>query len=198
MNRQLVNLIIWQSIDGASGADDSIRYRQDLIHPEYVDSLNGFYTYVLDSAIYMSDSFYVGFQRSNADSLEVGFDMNSPRTGKLFFYSNGNWRSSLFAGTVMIRPVTGAPLQIPSGITERGESAAWNVYPNPARDHLILPEGEYRGKHYLVMDVNGRIQQSGVLNDNYLELVNLNPGFYIFKVVSPEGIEEHYAKIIIQ
>ncbi len=198
LNKELVNLIVWQSIDGAGGTDDSIRYRKDLVHPEYVDSINGFYTYVLDSALWMSDSFYVGFQRANADSLQIGFDINSPRKNKLFFYTGGSWRPSLFGGTVMIRPVMGKALNIPSGRAVIKGPELLSIYPNPARKRLFIRNVQaVETAYYQIVDVQGREVLQGTLNGKELDVSTLRPGFYILRLMFAEKRKSFSAKFII-
>lgn len=198
LNNELLNLIVWESIDGAAGTDDSIRYRKDLLRPEYVDSINGFYTYVLDSALWMTDSFYVGFQRANADSLEIGFDINSPRKNKLFFYTGGSWRPSLFSGTAMIRPVMGAPLDIVSGEAVPPRFSPITLYPNPVGQRLFIRgEASMQAAYYQIMDVQGRELLRGTLNGNSLDLSMLRPGFYLFRLSNLENRKIFTAKFII-
>ncbi len=198
LNKELINLIVWQSIDGASGTDDSIRYRKDLLRPEYVDSINGFYTYVLDSALWMTDSFYVGFQRANADSLQIGYDINSPRKNKLFFYTGGRWRPSLFSGTAMIRPVMGAPLDMVSGEAAEPQFSSLSLYPNPAGERLFIHGSvPLQAARYQIFDLQGREVQQGILSGNSLDVRMLRPGVYLLRMMHSEKRKIFSAKFMI-
>ncbi len=198
LNNELINLIVWQYIDGSTGSDDSIRYRKDLVRPEYVDSLNGFYTYVLDSALWMTDSFYVGFQRANADSLQIGYDINSPRKGKLFFYTGGSWRTSLFGGTVMIRPVMGKPLDIVSGRERIEKPEQLTLYPNPARGRIFIRSATpVEPAFYQIMDMQGREVLQGNLNGRELDISMLRPGFYLLRLQLRDRKKIYTGKFII-
>jgi len=73
------SLTIWSAIAPVgqpSSNLDVIAYSAESILPIYTDTINGFHLYLLDSAIYVSGRFYVGWQQSSSFLLNVGLDRN--------------------------------------------------------------------------------------------------------------------------
>lgn len=184
----LINLVIWESLDQPSGVEDSIRYREDLIKPVYVDSMNGFYTYVLDSGLYVEDSIYIGFQQTSMDDLRIGFDQNNDASAHTFYYVAGSWKQSSLPGALLMRPVIGAPL--PVGIEKRPtqQVEALTVYPNPV-SHVLniqLPEAMTGGK-MTVYNIIGQPVWQGEATQR-LSTSDLASGWYLIRLDNGEQI----------
>ncbi len=143
--KQLINIIVWQSLDFVNGVTDVVLYSESFKKPIYVDSSNGFTTYVLDTAqILPAGKFYIGFQLLT-DTVYLGRDMNNNSSGHLFVNTGLNWASTITdTGAVMMRPMFGncIPLNTPLGINGFVKSCS-NIllYPNPTNDavHIKMP-----------------------------------------------------------
>lgn len=132
----LFSVIVWDSIDLAPGAPgDHILYRQDFQTPEFVDTLNGFYTYVLDTPKVVSGNFWVGWQQGQSNNLGIGYDVNHDAGQYTYYNLFGNWSPSVLHGAMMIRPVLGK--ELPAGTGEPGITGqVVSVFPNPVPDVL--------------------------------------------------------------
>lgn len=158
----LINLIVWQSLDRPNGFDDVELYRQDLIFPEYKDSLNGFTTYRLDSAVLVTDTFYIGFQQVGTDNLRIGFDQNVDASAELFYYVSGSWQVSSLAGAVMMRPVMGEAIPFGVGVPTQPKIAGLTVYPNPTNGQFRLSGIQPGNGQLMVYDIAGRLVWQGL------------------------------------
>jgi len=135
-------LTIWQKIAPVgepSSNQDLIVYSGEPARPIYTDTINGFHLYLLDSAIFVSGKFYVGWEQSSSFLLNVGLDRNYKLNGvsapnpNLFYNVSGSWRKSTIPGTIMVRPVMGEQWPDPSSTVKIEQKIAYTVYPNPAK-----------------------------------------------------------------
>ena len=58
----------------------------------------------------VDDIFYVGWKQLSDTFLNAGLDINTPHSGRQFYWINGIWNPSQVNGSLMIRPVVGTPL----------------------------------------------------------------------------------------
>ena len=180
ISNDLVNLVVWQRLDRPSGTADIVLYRKDLIFPEYKDSLNGFTTYRLDSAVFVTDTFYIGFQQVGTDNLRIGFDQNVDAKEHLYFYVSGSWQQSSLPGAVMMRPVLGDAIPFGVSVPEQPTFTTLSAYPNPTTG-LIRLEGIEPGHGLLtVFDVTGRVVWQG-RGQTQLALNEQSAGIYFIR-----------------
>jgi len=74
--------------------------------PYYVDSVNGFYTYKLDTPIILSGRIFFGWAQFDERNLQIGYDLNSPLGNKhMYVQTFGTWKKSTITtpGSPMIR-----------------------------------------------------------------------------------------------
>lgn len=74
--------------------------------PLYVDSVNGFTTYILDTPVIISGKFYLGWAQSDTRNLQIGYDLNTT-LGRphMFIFTSGSWKPSAISpdGSPMLR-----------------------------------------------------------------------------------------------
>ena len=75
-------------------------------------------------------------------------------------------------------------LDLTSSVTEAENTQELNLYPNPAKDFVMVDEAP-QGSTYLIFDLNGRLVDQGVLNSNRIDL-SLPEGTYITNIKSAE------------
>ncbi|MGB3618377.1 MAG: hypothetical protein WBA12_09670, partial [Catalinimonas sp.] len=75
-------LAFWSSLD------DSVRLVQNA-SVRYPGALNAYAEYLLDSALIVQDTFYVGFIQQGSRTVKLGFDINTPPAGGAFFNVDG-------------------------------------------------------------------------------------------------------------
>ena len=138
VNDLLFTLFIWKNIDFTTGEEDTL-FQKDFMKPIFVDSINGFATFVLDEAIFLeAGSFFVGWQQVDNRNLQIGLDVNNSATNKMRIFSNGSWFSSSVNAAPMIRPILGKQVEFINTSVKELKQESFVVYPNPANDILKL------------------------------------------------------------
>jgi len=174
-------LTVWSSL-----SPETIIYQKSGYKPQYEDSLNKFYRYILDTPVGLSGTFYVGWKQTTGDFLNVGFDRNTNYSSTNIFYNtSGTWYPSMYSGSLMIRPVLGK--ELPIGIHETaGISSNINLFPNPVSDHLLHfsfenPEQMKELSQIKVFDLTGRTVCIAPFSTT-LDLPDLQSGLYFLMI----------------
>ncbi|MFH0893057.1 MAG: T9SS type A sorting domain-containing protein [Bacteroidota bacterium] len=176
-------LTIWND---AAGTPGSIIYSKANTKPLYEDSLNEFHTYVLDSSIYMSGTFYIGWVQTTTDVLNVGLDSNTSSQQHIFYNTSGAWNNSIFPGSLMIRPVVG---NTAVGIPEIKTEISFSVFPNPANTqiHFKLQNESTNNPLFMqVFDITGK----QILHQEFIEVLDIstwNNGLYLVRIFDSKG-----------
>lgn len=199
-NQQFFYLTIWNDNNGKPG---EIIYQSDRgIMPEFSDNLNQFVSYEIDPVIFNSKNtvFYVGWQQTTDDILNIGFDFSRNSREHIFYNTSGTWNASRYEGSLMIRPVFGSPESSnkPDDDKNRG---ALKVSPNPANQNtpvtIQLPP-HIKDKTNLSVDVysmTGEKVYSGTYQEE-IRLQNLSRGIFLLRVSGPH-LEKSYSKKIV-
>jgi len=195
-NVQLFYLTVWND---ANGKPDQVLY-EELVLPRFADSLNKFVTYHLDPPLRISSTFYVGWEQTTDDNLNVGYDRYNNSREQVLFNVSGEWLTSTFNGSPMIRPIVGKP--IPLGIPNRQEEAvSMKIYPNPASGERIqvdFPSSLDKTGIYTLHLYNLFGQE--VAREPYAEsftLPGLAPGIYIITLSGSSSQVVATAKLVI-
>ncbi|MEI7802949.1 MAG: T9SS type A sorting domain-containing protein [Bacteroidota bacterium] len=175
---KLFSIMVWKSL-----APTVQLYEQDFLHPTYIDSINGFATYVLDTPKAISDTFYVGMLQSYPVYYYVGLDRNTDSHLNNYYNVTGTWNQSSFPGSLMIRPVVGAKLPVVSAapkISERNISV--HLYPNPSSDVIHIDVLNSLAAEIYITDMAGKIvhHSEGVYENLFVG--NLDAGMYLLTV----------------
>ncbi|HWB62202.1 MAG TPA: hypothetical protein VG603_01740, partial [Chitinophagales bacterium] len=63
--------------------------------PYYIDSVNGFTTYVLDTPMIVSNKIYFGWTQTDERRLQIGYDVNSTQgRPHMYIYAGGIWKAT--------------------------------------------------------------------------------------------------------
>lgn len=189
---ELFSFYIWRKLDlDNSGSLEDTLYIRDFQRPLYVDSINGFATFKLDTPLIIQDTVYVGWQQVTDKSIGIGLDVNNDATDHMFYFANSQWFQSSLYGAPMIRILVGKDVPIAAtGISEQKVEALkqLKVYPNPANTYLQLQvDGLNISKDRQsidVFDISGRKVSCDQLNDLRLDVSNLQQGMYIIQVLT--------------
>ncbi len=176
-NIQYFHLTVWNDDLGIPG---EIVYSEENLRPGFEDSLNSFYEYKLNAPVPVDGVFYVGWQQTNNEFLNVGYDLNRNSSNRLFYRNGGIWYNTQAQGALMIRPATGTriltsdpPLSIPSEFT---------MYPNPARNGFRLDFTDISGTWVVrIFNIHGE-QLKTVHNPDWIDISNFVPGMYIIEL----------------
>ncbi len=194
-------LAVWTGVGSPQG--NPIYVSDSLYSPTYFPGFyNGFYTYVLDQPVAVSDTFYVGWIQVEGDLLNIGLDRNINANQHMFFsLSNGeSWITSNLKGAWMMRPIFG-DVSSPIGIKETSKAPEFTLFPNPADDILYISNSwnEDPNKYQLrVFDNTGRLIAAEENLPNSLNLDTLKPGFYMVHIVAKSGTYSHTYKIVVK
>ncbi len=180
-------LNVWDNNNGKPG---TLRYSQLGMRPEYSNELNRYHRYQLDSAISVSDTFFVGWTQTVEKLINIGFDRNRINNHRILYTSGGFWNTSSFSGSLMLRPVVRmTPLVYSSPPIPVKET--FLVYPNPAHDILIVEQKEYSKGHemlYVLTDMSGRQVFCGSISERtILDISGLMKGIYLLIIKDKSG-----------
>ncbi|HOE03909.1 MAG TPA: T9SS type A sorting domain-containing protein [Bacteroidales bacterium] len=175
-------LMVWENDGGVPG--DTL-VEQIGVRPIYTDSLNEYRYYALDTPVFVSGAFFIGWVKTTDDMLNVGFDKNRDASSKLLYNTDGNWTQSSLKGAIMVRPVFGKdpnPLSIPVVPESR-----FVLYPNPASNQVNIASeyGTLDGECF-IYDCSGRLQFSGKAYET-IDVSQWNNGLYIVHVMRDTG-----------
>lgn len=181
-NEQFFNLCVWNDNNGKPGT----RIYNREVWTMFSDSLYEPVTYYLEEPVRITERFYVGMEQSTDDNLNIGFDRYYNSQDYLFFNVTGQWNTSAYSGSLMIRPVVGPPL--PLGVDHTvAEKSPLILYPNPASGILNvanLPAGK-TNLSALIIDITGREVMSANPHSS-INISQLTNGIYILTVLDQE------------
>lgn len=173
--------------------------------PEYrLDGINHFVEYPLDSTIYVSGTFYVGWTQTNSVNMNIGFDKNRNNQNKIFRNSTGSFVNTTFEGSLMMRPVFVAAIDPWAGVGEgpsTGSGRQLVLYPNPANNAFTvhLEDIVDGGASLQVMDATGRIvMQERYMNGGTFSTGALANGLYVVRAMDRTGLPIAQARLLIQ
>jgi len=201
-NQRFFNLRIWGDNNGFPG---DLIYEQLNEFVEYSNSLTEFYTYLLDEPLLVNGVFYVGWEQTTNDNLNLGLDRNTNSKNKIFFNADGQWlTSSIPGGSLMMRPVLGREEFL--GMEEGPETppATFKVYPNPLRGnqlHFELPASEKSPENLenLRIDIYNLLGQqvSSRKYSNPLPVTVSEKGLYMIQLINTRTHKKYTTRLII-
>jgi len=177
-NQRAFDLMVWDNNGGLPG---NILYTREEVMVEQGDLINGFHTYNIKTAVPVNGIFYVGWKQRSDTFLNAGFDINTPHGGKQFYWINGNWIQSQVQGSLMIRPVVGAPITTSINDIRYRSRIQIHLWPNPAKDFIRIDPGDLpvTGLVYVtIFDLQGRELLKVPFSDP-INISSLHEGIYI-------------------
>jgi hypothetical protein len=194
-NKREFDLMVWNDNKGVPG---DILYTMQEVMVEQGDAINGYYNYTLPDGVLVNDIFYVGWKQRSESFLNAGYDINTSHSGKQFYWINGEWAESQVQGSIMIRPVVGAPLIVAAvNDAHTRNKNLMNLWPNPAKEYINIDPGDLQLSgiaEITITNLNG----NRLLRIPFVEKVDissLHEGMY-FLVVSINGRTIGYNRII--
>lgn len=199
-------LTVWADNDGEPG---EIIYQDDYFEahsPEYSGGKNAFcyYKFTQDDYLFGPDTmrmlsvpevFYVGWRNIESPALNVGLDWNIDNGDKVFRNTGGEWLTSSFDMSLMIRPVFSTGLNYTLALEESiNKESTIEVYPNPTQEEFYLtnlPENAT----VEIFDVSGR-KVISAQNELQIDVSLLENGVYIVAVLDQSGAMLYSTKLI--
>lgn len=199
----IFNINVWDSIKlNDFTYEDQPVIVLDNRKPHYVDSVNGFTTYRLDTPMIFNSKVYAGWVQNESETrrLQVGFDLNSP-LGRphMFIYTNSQWTASPLStpGSPMIRLIFDTDYygQSTVGIKDI-QAEKLTVFPNPTSGYLNISgpaNANYTVTAYSMLGEQV-LQQSNA--GNTLDISGLADGVYLLNILNTTSGHTHHHKII--
>lgn len=195
ITKQQLFLTVWSSVNPTT-----ILYQRAVNATAVYSEPNGIVTYSLDSALIVDTTFYVGFKQVGANSMNVGYDLNTNHKNKIFFSQDGaTWSTpsnGIKDGALMIRPVFrnrvfDVGVEEPT-LTQNDLS----VYPNPTTGNVFIRlNSDVQMEQIQILDLTGKLVLDTPFQ-NQLDLTQFSKGIYFLRIRSKQG-QQITKKVII-
>ncbi|MBA4323267.1 MAG: hypothetical protein C0408_10675, partial [Odoribacter sp.] len=183
-NLRAFDLMLWSDNSGIPG---NTVYTQEDMMVKQGEGINGFYTYILNDPQPVYGNFYVGWKQRSETFLNAGFDFNSLHDGKQFYWLNGNWNQSQAKGSLMIRPVLGAPVNTTAIGDVILKNNSLKIWPNPVKDFINIDPGDillssqptisildFMGREVMKISFSEQTDVSQLPGGIYIIILNIN------------------------
>ena len=208
VSSQIFNLYVWQNLSGIDGfnpASTNVElYKISNAKPIHTNKKNGFAYYKFDSAVAVTNRFYIGWNQISPYLLNIGLDKNYTIDGQaavnpnMFSFYDGVWNKSVIKGAMMMRPIVGKWLEPTAKVNELAKSEkSISVYPNPASKTLKVENILGDVFELSLFDLTGKeiLRQSSI---NAINLQDIIEGLYILRISNKEKSIYKTEKIIIK
>ncbi len=194
-----IRFLVWTGTD----IPEQLIYISDEVYMSYSTGMNYMNHFFLDQQIEIEGTVFIGWQQQPVagQKFSIGFDRSYNASEKVF-YSIGSapWSQSSIPGSVMFRPVFGAPYDWTIGVNESESLPRLVAYPNPTSGAIYLSEssvGQFASSKITLFDVTGRavLVQNGYVNG--IDASAVGNGLYILEVIDSKG-QRFTQRIIIQ
>lgn len=199
-NDQFFTMKVWDNNNGKPG---NVIWEKENLKPKFSEDLNRMQIYEIDPPLALIGTFFIGFQQTTADLLNVGFDTHDDASENLYFNATGVWEQSLMTGSLMMRPLLFYYYD-PFSVDEQLSEESWKIYPNPVNHGTLHIENsmvsgfdlERSGTTVNIYDMLGRNMLS-VPFTNSINTSSLQQGFYIVHIHDESGSINYLHKIVI-
>lgn len=196
VSSQPFRLAVWSgTVSGPSGAPVYQKFNQS---PNYLDSINGFYTYLTDPVALTAGTWFFGYIQTNAAILNLGLDVNTPADNtRKFINTSGSWVNSQLPGMWMIRPVLSENPLFTSTLTPK-PLPDFSVFPVPSDGvvHIRLSVVNHRNYLVSVHDQSGRVVMTFPDFMESIDISSLSSGFYFIRLTDSTTGESSTRKLI--
>ncbi len=183
-----------------NGLPDTVIYDEIGMRPTYADSLNEFMLYTPDTLMYLTDTFYVGWEKTTEDMLNVGFDKNRDAHDQIFYNIYGSWQVSTISGAMMIRPVFGKDFTTNIPSAKPVEQLNVLLYPNPAKDKLFLKfsmDNSHSDFAVSILNLYGKTVRQFSVVPTEINTADLSGGIYLLLITGDNGTIVSQKKFIV-
>jgi hypothetical protein len=194
-NNPIYPFLMWvydEANDGTGKPGDLIHVNTNFSQVTFgMQGQDYFKYYLLDSAVFVNGSFFVGISQTSSTSLNIGFDRNIDTHEEIYYNIGLEWvqLSESVNGSLMLRPVfTSDRDDIIMGIQKMNLSFTTLVYPNPANESITIKSEVPQNIFFEISGMDGRI----ITQDQFYHQIELNTsdfaeGIYIIRLHSENG-----------
>ncbi len=204
VSTQRFNLKVWKKISPLfeQATADEVMYNQEIARPIYTNQLNGFTAFKFAQALAVTDTFYIGWEQTAAYVLNIGLDKNY-RFGinpNMAYKMDGRWYPTEIQGALMMRPILGKFLGVPTGMAEPkfADQLQFNLYPNPTSGVVNVDLVNSENYEISLYDLVGKLHGKLYSNQGEIKLPTVDSGIYLMVFENKEGTQKTTKKIIIQ
>ncbi len=179
---EMFDLKIWADQDGQIG--ECLLTMNNLLIDK--SKVGQFVLYNFFEPILLPKTYYIGWQKSQMNILNIGLDLNSSCKQEKFFNTSGVWKKSSQKGNIMIRPCyTGIKTAI-NLLDKNDLSQDIKIYPNPNNGEFFVDiPNEFIGQKIMIFSLVGRLEKTVLIQDNHLNISDLSMGVKI--LIFPNG-----------
>lgn len=182
-------ITVWDDNNGIPG--DILYQSESSVQVEYAEELNGFTTYEIDPVILSKQNatFYIGWEQVTDEILNIGFDYAVNNNDKIMYNTSGEWYTSSYEGSLMLRPIFDEVEQGDDSETTV-KSTEMSIFPNPANSSdvlkITLPDNIEASDDLQmnVYNVSGQVLYQGSYQSE-LNISNFRRGVYVVLIQDP-------------
>lgn len=185
-NNKFFDIVVWRDNNGKPGEEIYRLVRQ---RPKWDETLYGFHYYSFPDPLMMNGTFYIGLMQEEIGSINIGFDASLDNSMYNFYKSDDQWSSSLYAGSIMLRPVVGSSYFVGNEEYKSTENPKLSIFPNPASTLINLRAETFATDNtteIYIYDLTGRMVYKTKWQ-NQLKLDFLTKGMYLIRVNNASG-----------
>lgn len=184
----IFNINVWKSIELNTSNDVLLK---EFVNkkPTYIDPVNSFIYYKLDTPLIFEGKFYVGYTQTDLRNLQIGYDVNSTRgKDKIFIFSSGSWKKSSvnLPGSPMIQLIVdGTCKNCIVSNTKSISNINFAVYPNPTQGILNIQSNENHSFSFRIFNTLGQLIMEQTNSElDTIDVSSLNNGLYYLNILS--------------
>lgn len=188
IRNQNFKLTVWSSL-----SPQGIIFQKEVSSKAIYGEMDGYITYFFDSLILVGPTFYVGFEKIGAISMNIGYDLNKNHRDKYAWSLNGiNWNSpsnNILDGSIMLRPIL-RKKNFGVGVTERQvkkNASQLIVYPNPVSTSFQLAERRTNLVELQLFSFDGKLVKQYHADQDVYMIDDLPNGIYILQALDRAG-----------
>jgi hypothetical protein len=176
---------IWDTLElNRPAFRDSAIYTSDNKKPYYIDSVNGYATFLLDTPMRVSNKYYLGWSQTDTRNLQIGYDLNSTKGREhMLIFTNGTWKKSTTSvnGSVMIRSLLKRFDGFATALDIVSKNLNLELYPNPATNSINLRADIGIAIELFSIDEKKLMNFITEEENSLINISNLSNGIYFLK-----------------
>ncbi|MCQ2605528.1 MAG: T9SS type A sorting domain-containing protein [Bacteroidales bacterium] len=182
------NLCVWANENGMPG---ELLYYSPSEKVAYADGMFQFVDYEIKpscivsgkSDLVLPKSYFIGWEQPNDVLLNIGIDLNTSVTKRLYYNLGFEWENSVQNGALLMRPIVGK-YESKTAVEDVCATNSTKVIPTIATSQVeIVTDAQV--KRVAVVNLQGKVVKT--TNSNTISVSDLENGNYIVVVTTEQG-----------